>query len=216
VHRGRGNRKGLAHMRPPTKSTIGSAPAYCPFDLRRTGRAACCVAGRHSRGRGRARSFIWRVVHLSLDVRPWERPLKSTGGDWIYADASAHRLISDFSVLIGQQRGHRIVAAGDLNILYGHGEHGSRYWAARYQTVFDRIAILGMRFVGPQLPNGRKPDPWPDELPRESRNVPTFRTNQQTPATATRQLDFVFASEAIADRVMVRALNQPTRSLGAK
>ena len=139
----------------------------------------------------------------------WERPHASAEGDWIYADGSAHRLISDLSAFIGRQRRHRIIAAGDLNILYGHGEHGSEYWSRRYQTVFDRFAALGLRFVGPQAPNGRQADPWPDELPPSSRNVPTYHTTRQTPQSATRQLDFVFASEDIADRVMVRALNLP-------
>lgn len=62
--------------------------------------------------------------------------------------------------------------------------------------------------VGPQAPNGRPADPWPDELPADSRNVPTYHTRRQGPAGATRQLDFVFASAAIADRVRVRALNE--------
>jgi endonuclease/exonuclease/phosphatase family metal-dependent hydrolase len=95
-----------------------------------------------------------------------------------------------------------------LNILHGYGEYGSRYWKGRYDTVFDRMAALGLKFVGPQAPEGgRQADPWPKELPVESLNVPTFHTNRQSPATATRQLDFVFASESIADRVKVRALN---------
>jgi hypothetical protein len=140
---------------------------------------------------------------------PWERPHPGTSSDWIYADASAHRVISDLSIFIGQQTRHRIIAAGDLNILYGHGEHGSAYWAARYRTVFDRMSTLGPRFVGPQWPNGRRAEPWPDELPADSLNVPTYFTNRQTPVTATRQLDFVFASTAIADRVKVWAKNDP-------
>lgn len=141
----------------------------------------------------------------------WERPHNSTGSEWIYADASAHRLISDLSVFIGQQRGHRIIAAGDLNILYGYGEYGSPYWAQRYRSVFDRMAALGLEFVGPQAPNGQQADPWPKELPRDSENVPTFHTNRQTPATSTRQLDFVFASSDVARRVVVRALNDPSQ-----
>ena len=139
----------------------------------------------------------------------WERPHASTKSKWIYADASAHRLVSDLSAFIGKQVGHRIVAAGDLNILYGHGEHGSEYWAGRYVTVFDRMEALGLPFVGPQYPNGRQADPWPSELPRESRNVPTFYNAKQTPVSATRQLDFVFASKGLADNVTARALNKP-------
>lgn len=140
---------------------------------------------------------------------PWEKPHRITGSNWIYADGSAHRLISDLSVLIGQQKGHRILVAGDLNILYGYGENGSAYWASRYATVFRRMQALGLSLVGPQAPAGRRADPWPDELPRTSNNVPTYHTTRQTPATATRQLDFVFASSGLAECVRVRALNDP-------
>lgn len=139
----------------------------------------------------------------------WENPQELAQGSWIYSDASAHRLISDLSALIGTQRRHRILAAGDLNILHGHGEHGSRYWAARFESVFSRMAALGLPFIGPQAPNGRQADPWPDELPLGSRNVPTHHDNRQNPTTATRQLDFVFASRDFADSVAVRALNDP-------
>lgn len=137
----------------------------------------------------------------------WEKPHSLTGSSWIYADASVHRLISDISVFVGQERGHRIIVAGDLNILYGYGEGGNSYWHGRYKSIFDRFKSVGMEFVGPQSPNGRLADPWPSELPSESLNVPTYHSNAQTPATATRQLDFVFASREIADRVSARALN---------
>ena len=139
----------------------------------------------------------------------WARPHPSTGSSWIVSDISAHRVVSDLSALIGRQHGHRILAAGDLSILHGHGEHSSRYWADRYQTVFARMEAIGLPFMGPQAPNGRQADPWPDELPRDSLNVPTFHSNQQKPATATRQLDFVFASRSLAPSVNVRALNEP-------
>ncbi len=125
-----------------------------------------------------------------------------------YADASAHRILSDLSALMGSSR-HRLIVAGDWNILRGYGEHGNRYWKARYDSVFDRAAALGLRFVGPTAPNGRQADPWPTELPADSLCVPTFHHSQQRPASATRQLDFVFASNTIADHVHVRALNQP-------
>jgi len=88
----------------------------------------------------------------------WQKPNAATGSSWIYADASAHRLISDLSAFIGSVRGHRIIAAGDLNIFHGYGDKGSPYWT-------------------------------------------------DTIATATHQLDYVFASESIADRISVRALN---------
>jgi hypothetical protein len=35
---------------------------------------------------------------------------------------------------------------------------------------------------------GRQAEPWPDELPTDSRCVPTYHHTRQTPATATRQL----------------------------
>lgn len=125
----------------------------------------------------------------------------------IFADGSAHRLVSDLSALLPTTR-HRVVVAGDFNILHGHGDYGAEYWARRYASVFARMDALGLRFAGPQAPNGRQADPWPSELPEGSKNVPTFHSTQRTPVTATRQLDFVFASESIADRVQVRALNE--------
>ena len=135
----------------------------------------------------------------------WER--SADGRRTLYADAAAHRLLSDLSAIVTSLHSHRIIAAGDLNILNRYGEHGNAYWAARYATVFDRAESLGLRFVGPQAPNGRQADPWPAELPHGSRDVPTYHTSRQRPAGATLQLDFVFASTTIADRVTVTALN---------
>jgi hypothetical protein len=126
-----------------------------------------------------------------------------------YADGTAHRILSDLSALTGRRPPHRLIVAGDWNLLRGYGEAGDGYWKARYDTVFERADALGLRFVGPKYPNGRQADPWPDELPSDSLCVPTFHHAQQTPATATRQLDFVFASTSIADRIEVRALNTP-------
>ena len=138
----------------------------------------------------------------------WMNPISQSGSSWIISDASTHRLISYLSDLIGQQNGHKITVAGDLNILYGYGLYKSLYWAKRYNTVFDRMDTLDLWFLGPQAPGGgRQADPWSEELPEDSLNVPTYHHNRQTPATASRQLDFVFASESIADRVKVKALN---------
>ena len=140
----------------------------------------------------------------------WRVPHESAGGNWIAADGSAHRVVSDLTeAFIGKERGHRIIAAGDLNILHGYGDYGNPYWAARYRTVFDRMEALGLPFAGPQHPNGRQADPWPDELPRDSKNVPTYHSTRQKPETATRQLDFVFASRRLLDSMSVRALNGP-------
>jgi hypothetical protein len=102
-----------------------------------------------------------------------------------------------------------VAIALSINVLHGHGEHGDTYWAGRYETIFSRMAALGFNFVGPQAPNGRRAEPWPKELPHASNNVPTYYSTHQSPSTCTRQLDFVFASERLAERVRVRALNEP-------
>jgi endonuclease/exonuclease/phosphatase family metal-dependent hydrolase len=132
----------------------------------------------------------------------WET---ATNGD-IYADASAHRILSDLSALMPSRR-HRLVVAGDWNILHGYGEHGNTFFRDRYRTVFDRAEALGLVLAGPQAPNGRQADPWPAELPPDSRCVPTYHHNRQKPSTATRQLDFVFVSRSLASGVTVTALN---------
>jgi len=138
----------------------------------------------------------------------WESSHTLAEGRWIFADASVHRLISDISGLVGRATGHRIVAAGDLNIYHGYGERGDAYWGARYETVFARMAAVGLSFVGPQFPGGRRAEALPCGLPEGSANVPTFHTTRQSPATAEHQLDFVFASADLADCVHVRARNQ--------
>ena len=137
----------------------------------------------------------------------WENYHGSTNGKTCFADASAHRLISDLSVFLYPSSRHRVIAAGDLNILHGYGESGSEYWAARYGSVFSRMKALGLSFVGPQYPNGRKahPSSAKDELPKESQNVPTYLKG----GCAKRQLDFVFASRSMADSVRACALNEP-------
>ncbi len=150
------------------------------------------------------------IITLASLYGLWETPVVQAESNWIYADASVHRLVSDLSALIGRQRGHKLIAAGDLNVLHGHGERGSPYWKARYDTIFARMEALGLRFVGPQAPDGGiQAEPWPAELPPDSRNIPTYRTRQKLPETGTRQLDFVFASAGIYDRVSARALNAP-------
>ncbi len=142
----------------------------------------------------------------------WETVV--TGRSSIYADAAAHRLLSDLSGIVTSRGGHRIIAAGDLNILNRYGEHGNAYWAARYASVFDRAEATGLRFVGPQAPHGRQASPWPDELPKGSLDVPTYHTSRQGPMGAARQLDFVFASNTLASRLTVRALNTDFDSWG--
>ena len=137
----------------------------------------------------------------------WEDSVDTTESAWLYADASAHRLISDLSVLFTHEREHRIIVVGDWNVLHGYSENGSTYWEARYRTVFDRMEAIGLRFVGPQQPNGLPAIDPAEELPKESLDVPTYRSKKKNPESARRQMDFAFASETIADSLTVWALN---------
>jgi exonuclease III len=134
----------------------------------------------------------------------WEKDVEQK---WPYADASVHRLISDLSQLISTQTGHRIIVAGDINILHGYGESGNRYWGERYASVFSRMEAIGVPFVGPQAPNGKQPSPLPVEMPKGCLDVPTFRTKRSNSLTATRQMDFVFASKSLHPRLKVTAFN---------
>lgn len=148
------------------------------------------------------------IIAISI-YAPWVRTHAQAKNNVLFSDGSAHHVISDLSLFITNNHGHRVLAAGDMNILRGYGECGNKYWAARYMTVFDRLEAMGLSCVGPDYPNGRQADPWPDELPRDSRNVPTFHSNRQSPATAARQLDYVFASTELTSTLRVRALNAP-------
>lgn len=148
------------------------------------------------------------VIVVSMYAQ-WVRTHTRAGRNFIFSDGSAHHVVSDLSMFIAKDNGHRVLAAGDMNILRGYGEYGDSYWAARYQTVFDRMAAMGLPFVGPEYPNGRQADPWPDELPLDSKNVPTFHSNRQSPETAMRQLDYVFASTELTGSLKVCALNGP-------
>jgi endonuclease/exonuclease/phosphatase family metal-dependent hydrolase len=193
-----GLRAGLRIRRLSTKSLVEAVPGELATS--RAGSFAAAIVDVPSSGE--------RITLISM-YSVWENRHLEVGGDNIFADASAHRLISDISSLVTKQRGHRIIAAGDLNCLYGYGEEGRRYWRDRYETIFERFRALGVPFIGPQAPHGRQAQPWPTELPPESLNVPTYYTSRQkSPENATRQLDFVFASAGLAPRLEVRALNE--------
>ena len=148
-------------------------------------------------------------IAVSMYAR-WMGPHPSVRSSWIYADASVHRIISDLSAFIGHEdtNRHRIIAAGDLNIFHDYGDGGSPYWDARYRSVFDRMEAIGLEFVGPQAPNGRQAQTRPEWQPPESRNVVTFTPGGQSPADATNQLDFTFASRGFHESVSTRALNE--------
>ena len=148
-------------------------------------------------------------IAVSMYAR-WVSPHPSTKGTgWIYSDGSAHRIISDLSAFIRStdSRTHRILAAGDLNMIYGATDDNPLALPARDRTVTDRMAALGMEFLGPRHPAGRRATPPPQGLSPDTENVPTYRTPKQSIATAQNQLDYVFASRGFHESVKVRALN---------
>ena len=154
----------------------------------------------------------WYCPHpLAREKTPVRKP--GTGEIKIFADASAHRIISDLSGFIAHTNpaNHCIIAAGDLNTIYGAVEESELETPIRAQTIFDRMSAIGMEFAGPQWPHGgRRAAPTPyDDVPPDTCNVPTYYTNRQTPETAKNQLDYVFASRGFHERVSVRALNAP-------
>ena len=149
-------------------------------------------------------------IAFSMYAR-WIRPHPSTKSKWSvgYADGSAHRIISDISAFIGSKdpSTHRILAAGDLNMIHGGTDDDPSALTARDRTVFDRMDTLGMEFIGPQYPAGRQAHPTPRRVPPDTRNVPTYYTSHQSPATAQHQLDYAFASRGFHKNVKVRAMN---------
>ena len=148
-------------------------------------------------------------VAVSMYAR-WLSPHPSINrSSWIYSDASAHRIISDLSTFIGHSdpAKHRILAAGDLNMFYG-----SVGWRLslpdRDRTVWDRMQALGLEFLGPQVPHGRKAGSEPDDVPADTENLPTYYRPGTGPETALNQLDYAFASRGFHERVSVRAMNE--------
>ena len=154
-------------------------------------------------------------IAMSMYAR-WYRPhplarnapvIKKAGCGVIkeFADASAHRIISDLSGFIAHTNpaNHRIIAAGDLNTIYGATKEHPYEMPERMRTIFNRMRAIGLEFLGPRAPKGgRRADPTPQGLRPNTRNVPTFHATQN-------QLDYVFASRGFHERVSVRALNAP-------
>ena len=139
----------------------------------------------------------------------WPHPTANSSWSAGFPDGSAHRIISDLSAFIGSTDPgtHRILAAGDLNTIYGATDDNQLALPARDRTITDRLDALGMEFLGPQSPAGRQAIPTPQGLPATTKNVPTFHTARQSPQTAQNQLDYVFASRGFHEKVSVRALN---------
>ncbi|WP_420619748.1 endonuclease/exonuclease/phosphatase family protein [Candidatus Poriferisocius sp.] len=151
-------------------------------------------------------------IAVSMYAR-WLRPHSSTNSRWKigYSDASAHRIISDLSAFIGDidPSTHRILAAGDLNMIYGATDDNHLALPARERTVYDRMDALGLEFIGPQHPAGVQANPTPHGLPPDTLNVPTYFDVGKSPETAYKQLDYVFASRGFHEQVTVRAMNSP-------
>ena len=147
-----------------------------------------------------------------------ERPRSRMGGQAvnIYSDGSAHRVISDISAFIAHTNplSHRLLAAGDLNTIYGAADNSRLEIPARARTIFDRMQALGLEFTGPRWPDAhRRADPIPQGLPKDTKNVPTYLTGRQRRnmreqhIVSGNQLDYVFASQGFRDRVKVHAMN---------
>ena len=149
---------------------------------------------------------------VSLYAR-WEKPHPRTQTSWGvgYADAMAHRAISDLSAFIGHvdPSRHRILLAGDFNLIQGATDSNPLALPARDRSVFARLEALGFEFLGPRYPHGRRADPTPAGLPVDTENVPTYHTTRQRPRTAANQLDYVFASRGFHRKIRTRALNAP-------
>ena len=149
-------------------------------------------------------------IAVSMYAR-WMKPHPSANSRWSvgYQDGSAHRIISDLSAFIGSTNPgtHRILAAGDLNMIYGATDDNRLALPARDRTVTDRMAALGMEFLGPRHPHGRRACPTPQGLPYDTKNVPTYYTVGRSPETAQNQLDYAFASRGFHKSVKVRAMN---------
>ena len=151
-------------------------------------------------------------IVVSMYAR-WVMPHSSTATKWGvgHSDGSAHRILSDLSAFIGSidPSTHRILAAGDLNMIHGATEDNRLALAVREGTVFDRMAALGLEFLGPQYPDGRQASPTPQGLPPDTKNVTTYHTVRKSPETAENQLDYAFASRGFHEEVTVRAMNSP-------
>lgn len=128
---------------------------------------------------------------------------------WIQSDAAAHHIISDLTTFVpfydANVPQHRILAAGDLNMGFDFGR-GSAGFALRANTVMDRMSALGLAYMGPRHPNGRRADPTPEHLPEDTRNVVTYYPGE-TPETARLQLDHVFASRGFHESISTYAMN---------
>ncbi len=150
-------------------------------------------------------------IALSMYAR-WTRAHPATGKrPGMHADLSAHRILTDMQAFMdyANPSRYRILAAGDLNLVYTTTGRGP--WFRRERLVWDRFEALGMEFLGPQVPNGRQSAARQPGTSTDTKNVPTYYTaRQKVAANAVRQLDYVFASRGFHEQVTAWALNDIT------
>ncbi len=140
----------------------------------------------------------------------WENYSRYSGRPSVtLAVSSLHRMISDLTRLVGPRT--RMIVGGDFNVYRRRSDRATPWkwpdgWEMHYGTVFDRMEAIGVPFIGPRAPNGRQST---NPHRRASGDVLTFYTPREgRPAKASQQLDFVFATRNIGDRLSVRALNE--------
>lgn len=149
--------------------------------------------------RGSDQTYLLASMHAQHELPRAAAPL-----DWIYADASAHRLVSDLSSVIGSEHRHQIVVGADLNFTTGEELRETNYWRARHAGVFERMRLLGLPLIGPH----QSSEPaTPAAAVQRERQTPTYRHQQDEPHGASKRIDFVFASEQLRPAVEVLARN---------
>ena len=112
-------------------------------------------------------------IAISMYAR-WTRAHPTTGKQpGFHADLSAHRILTDMQTFIdyANPSRYRILAAGDLNLVYA--TTGCGPWFRRERLVWDCFKVLGMEFLGAQAPNGRQPAARQPGASTDTRNVPT-------------------------------------------
>ena len=70
---------------------------------------------------------------------------------------------------------HRIIAAGDLNTIYG-SKAPPNWTEVRDDGIWCRMHGLGLGFLGPQAPDRRQAEPIPEFMPCDTKNVVTYYT----------------------------------------
>ena len=169
---------------------------------------------------GAGNSAVARVKPLNNGQKPfivasmyanWVMPHPSAYTKWRVGapDVAAHRIISDISTFIGDDdpSTHRVLAAGDLNMTYGWRDLNPTSYSAREKTVWDRMSALGMEYLGPKTPHGRRVCPSDYGGPEDTENVRTYHTSRSSPQNAYIQIDHVFASRGFHEGIQTRALN---------